>query len=184
MGFFSGYWYSTKVFVGDGNQLKPVTFGQSLDNHFQKQCQMPYLNRIKASGKITRLLTETRRFQNRQNLKIAALVNDLPDMKPVEGSFHEDNTKISSAINMEAWNIEEPVILVNSEECIADLKFCSQTALAIMKTIIVACMKIDGSRTAIVTPYNGQLCLLTLMMVDTVSTAQFPGQRCPCNTSR
>jgi hypothetical protein len=179
MGFFSLYWSaSVRFLIGDPNQLKPMAFGPARENPFQKQIQLSLLTRLVATGAHHFFLPYTARFENPELLQICALVNDIPNLEPVPGAYNTENTEKYAAVMESIWGINHPIAIVNTTQCVVGgdkIKYCVQTAQVAMKTLVEACGQLDGSRIAVITPYNAQKLLLQRMRASAIVRATAQG---------
>jgi hypothetical protein len=88
-------------------------FGNRLDNLFQKQLLLSPLHRLQATGFNMYELKQTSRFENKPLLDLCALVNELPNLQAVDGSFDSDLSTSYADINKKIWHIDSNLIFVN-----------------------------------------------------------------------
>ncbi|CAN9379092.1 unnamed protein product [Alternaria alternata] len=176
-GYFSHYWQAQlRMFIGSTNQLPPMVFGNSLDNPFQKQLLLSPLLRLQATGFNTYELKQTSRFKNKPLLDLCALVNELPNLQAVDGSFDSDLSTSYADINKKIWRIDSNLIFVNVVDAktvkgVTDSSYSLETACAVMKDAVDRMAHIEGKNHVIITPYSAQVEVLRREREGAVATA-------------
>jgi hypothetical protein len=162
-GYFSHYWNAhLRMFVGSLNQLPPMVFGNSLDNPFQKQLLLSPLLRLQATGFNMYELNQTSRFKNKPLLDLCALVNELPNLQAVDGSFDSDLSTSYADINKKIWHVDSNLIFVDVVDAktvkgVTDSSYSLETACAVMKDAVDRMAHIEGKDHVIITPYTVQV---------------------------
>jgi hypothetical protein len=123
-------------------------FGNRLDNLFQKQLLLSPLLRLQATGFNMYELKQTSRFKNKPLLDLCALVNELPSLQAVDGSFDSDLSTSYSKIN-KIWRIDSNLIFVNVVDAttvkgVTDSSYSLETACAVMKDAVDRMAHIEG----------------------------------------
>jgi hypothetical protein len=163
VGYFSHYWNAHLcMFIGSLNQLPPMVFGNSLENPFQKQLTLSPLVRLPDTGFNMYDLKQTSRFKNKPLLDLCALVNELPGLQAVDGSFDNDLSASYSDINKKIWRIDSNLIFVNVVDAttvkdVTDSSYSLETACAVMKDAVDRMAHIEGKNHVITTPYTAQV---------------------------
>jgi hypothetical protein len=124
-------------------------FGNSLDNPFQKQLILSPLLRLQTTGFNVYELKQTLRFENKPLLDLCALVNELPGLQAVDGSFDDDLSTSYSGIKKMIWRIDSNLIFVNFLDAttvkgVTDSSYSLETACAVMKDAVDRIAHIEG----------------------------------------
>lgn len=165
-GYFSHYWNAQlRMFIGSINQLPPMVFGNSLENPFQKQLTLSPLVRLHVTGFHMYELKQTSRFKNKPLLDLCALVNELPDLQAVEGSFDDDLSTFYSDINKKIWHTDSNLIFVNVVDAktvkgVTGSSYSLETACAVMRDAVDRMAHMEGKDHVIITPYTAQVEIL------------------------
>jgi hypothetical protein len=151
-------------------------FGNSLDNPFQKQLLLSPLLRLQATGFNMYELKQTSRFKNKPLLDLCALVNELPNLQAVEGSFDSDLSTSYADINKKIWHIDSNLIFVNVVDAttvkgVTDSSYSLETACVVMKDAVDRMAHMEGKNHVIITPYNAQVEVLRREREAAVATA-------------
>ncbi|RYN45936.1 hypothetical protein AA0114_g8591 [Alternaria tenuissima] len=176
-GYFSHYWNAQlRMFIGSTNQLPPMVFGNHLDNPFQKQLILSPLLRLQATGFHMYELKQTSRFKNKPLLDLCALVNELPGLQAVDGSFDDDLSTSYSDINRKIWRLDSNLIFVNVVDAITvkgvtGSSYSLETACAVMKDAVDRMAQIEGKNHVIIIPYSAQVEVLRREREGAVATA-------------
>jgi hypothetical protein len=176
-GYFSHYWNAQlRMFIGSTNQLPPMVFGNHLDNPFQKQLILSPLLRLQATGFHMYELKQTSRFKNKPLLDLCALVNELPGLQAVDGSFDDDLSTSYSDINRKIWRLDSNLIFVNVVDAITvkgvtGSSYSLETACAVMKDAVDRMAHIEGKNHVIIIPYSAQVEVLRREREGAVATA-------------
>lgn len=112
-------------------------------------------------------------------MDICKSVNHVPHLSAVPGSFDSVKTREYSTLNPETWDVDHPVVVVHVEDCVVGdraIKYCSQTAQVTLKHLEVPCVKTDGSRIMVNTPYNAHEFLFVRMCDSRVLKATSQGK--------
>jgi hypothetical protein len=162
-GYFSHYWNAhLRIFIGSINQLPPMVFGNSLENPFQKQLTLSPLMRLHVTGFNMYELKQTSRFKNKPLLDLCALVNELPGLQAVDGSFDNNLSTSYSDINKMIWRLDSNLIFVNvvgatTVKSVTGSSYSLETACAVMKDAVDRMAHIEGKDHVIITPYTAQV---------------------------
>jgi hypothetical protein len=176
-GYFSHYWNAhLRMFIGSLNQLLPMVFDNSLENPFQKQLTLSPLVRLHDTGFNMYDLKQTSRFKNKPLLDLCALVNELPGLQAVDGSFDNDLSASYSDINKKIWRPDSNLIFVNvvdatTVKSVTDSSYSLETACAVMKDAVDRMAHMEGKNHVIITPYNAQVEVLRREREAAVATA-------------
>ncbi|KAH8710089.1 hypothetical protein GQ44DRAFT_731236 [Phaeosphaeriaceae sp. PMI808] len=157
----------TRVNSGDPRHINPYTFGNALDNTFQKQTATSLLTRLVATGADVASLKYTSRFSNSELLNLCAMVNRMPELQAVEGAFNTQRTGRILRQNEAIWNAAGAVLILNPGDCDVQGRqsiYCLQTAVVTMHDVIERCRQMNGSFITIITPYLAQLFILRQMI--------------------
>ncbi|RYO12838.1 hypothetical protein AA0121_g8855 [Alternaria tenuissima] len=142
-GYFSHYWNAhLRMFIGSIHQLPPMVFGNSLENPFQRQLTLSPL--IKPL------------------LDLCALVNELPGLQAVDGSFDNNLSTSYSDINKMIWRLDSNLIFVDvvdatTVKSVTGSSYSLETACAVMKDAVDRMAHIEGKNHVIITPYTAQV---------------------------
>ncbi|CAN9354262.1 unnamed protein product [Alternaria alternata] len=162
-GYFSHHWNAhLRIFIGSINQLPPMVFGNSLENPFQKQLTLSPLVRLHVTGFNMYELKQTSRFKNKPLLDLCALVNELPGLQAVDGSFDNDLSTSYSNINKIIWRLDSNLIFVNvvdatTAKSVTGSSYSLETACAVMKDAVDRMAHTEGKDHVIITPYTAQV---------------------------
>jgi hypothetical protein len=121
-------------------------------------------------------LKQTSRFKNKPLLDLCALVNELPGLQAVDGSFDDDLSTSYSDINRKIWRLDSNLIFVNVVDAITvkgvtGSSYSLETACAVMKDAVDRMAHIEGKNHVIIIPYSAQVEVLRREREGAVATA-------------
>jgi hypothetical protein len=182
MGLFSHFWNADiRIFVGSVEQLKPGVFGPEVENPFQKQMTLSTIARFANTGFGVGRLDVTARFRNPDLLGVCGLVNNMPELREIDGSYDPTLTKAYAKANENIWQIRTPLLFVNTEfvdtrKDANSSSFCLETAAVTIKDAVARLTYIEGKDHAIITPYKAQVMVLNRTREHAVMLAKSRGQ--------
>ncbi|KAJ6282618.1 hypothetical protein J3E71DRAFT_175323 [Bipolaris maydis] len=166
MGFFAHYWnVDLRMMIGATNQLRPIVFGDSRQNPFQKITAISTISRIESTGGNVSRLEASSRYHNQILFDLCAAVNKMPKMKPVDGAFDDALSKEYADINESIWNINTNLMFINTmyvtiQQNANRSTYCLETAAVAIKDAVERMAFIDGKDHVIITPYTAQVMVL------------------------
>ncbi|KAH7399614.1 hypothetical protein BKA66DRAFT_520490 [Pyrenochaeta sp. MPI-SDFR-AT-0127] len=169
------------AWVGDWRQLSPILFGPSLSNNFHAQGSVSFLARLWATGFHVPECNQTAHFKNATLLQLCQIVNDLPSLQAVEGSFDQHESKFASQVMTNVWGLPRHAVFIDvkdslSRESATQSVYNVETAITLMNALVKRLQYVSGRTIAIMTPYKAQTELYEALIEHAILEAQKASQ--------